>query len=62
MVVMVVVVFGGGEGLAGLAEGGESYEGACRWEPLAGLEEDIGSVSGLERKSQARHGDRFGSV
>ena len=51
VVVVVVVVFGGGEGLAGLAEGGESYEGACGWEPLAGLEEDIGSVSGLERKS-----------
>jgi hypothetical protein len=44
-----VVVFGGSEGEASLTKGGESHESACRWEPLAGLEKDIGSVGGLER-------------
>lgn len=43
------------EGKAGGAEGGEGGE-STRWrEPFAGLEEDVGSVNGLERKGKARH-------
>lgn len=39
-----------------MAEGGEGDEGAGGREPLAGLEEDVGSVDGLEREGEAGHG------
>ena len=54
---VVAVVFGGGEGVASLAEAGEGDEGACGWEPLAGLEQDIGSIGWLEGEGQAGHGE-----
>lgn len=49
-------VVGGGEGEAGLAEGGEGGEGAGGGEPLAGLEKDVGAVRRLEGEGEARHG------
>lgn len=48
--VVVVVVLGCGEGEAGLAEGREGDEGPGGWEPLAGLEKDVGAIGGLERE------------
>lgn len=50
-------MFGAGEGEAGMTEAGEGDEGACGWEPLAGLEQDVGSVGGLESDGQAGHGE-----
>lgn len=46
---------GSSEGEAGLAEGGEGSESAGRGKPFACLEEDVGTVSGLEGKREARH-------
>lgn len=56
---VVAVVFEGGEGVAGMAEAREGDEGACGWEPLAGLEQDVGSVGGLEGEGQAGHGEEL---
>lgn len=50
LVVVGLVVFSGGEGEAGLAEGGERDEGSGGREPLAGLEENVGAIGGLERE------------
>lgn len=43
-----VEALGGGEDIAGLAEGGEGGKGSSWREPFSGLEEDVGSVYGLE--------------
>lgn len=53
MVITVVLGggVGGGKGEPGGAEGGEGDKGTCRREPFAGLEEDVGSIDGLERES-----------
>lgn len=45
-----LVVLGCGESEAGLTKGGESNKGSGGWEPLAGLEQDVGSIGGLERE------------
>lgn len=50
LVVMGLVVFGGGEGEAGLAKGREGDEGSGGREPLAGLKENVGAIGGLERE------------
>lgn len=45
-----VEAFRSGEDFAGLAESGEGGKCSGWWEPFSGLEEDIGSVYGLERE------------
>lgn len=45
-----VEAFRGGEDFAGLTEGGEGGEGSGWREPFSGLEEDVGSIDGLERE------------
>lgn len=50
VVAVVVAVFGGSEGVASLAEGGEGDEGAGGREPLASLEEDVGAIGRLKRE------------
>lgn len=52
---------GGGDrelrvGEASVAGGGESDEGVGRREPLAGLEEDVKFINGLEKRGEAQRG------
>lgn len=56
MIGVVRVKFGSGKCEASFPEGGGGDKGACRREPLSGLDEDVGSVGGLESEGQAGHG------